>query len=204
VFDGLRAIWRGLRNVQLAGYSYIWANVAFVALSLPIFTFPAALSALFRVSHVAHTEPSSADLSLFWDTFRTNLVKAMPWGLLNLLFAVVNFANLQSYANASEPIIVALRATWILAGFIWLAMILYTWPIYYEMRSPTIAGATRNALIMVFQNPVFTLVMLSAVLMLSFMSTILMAAWLLLTFGAIASLANAAVLDRLSIIRNST
>src|SRR5690606_40367795 len=63
-----------------------WANLAFVALSLPLITLPAAYSALQRVGHLAHTDPSEANLSAFWETFRANLIRALPWGLANALF----------------------------------------------------------------------------------------------------------------------
>ena len=68
--NGLRAVWRGLGNFRNLGYAYIWANLAFVALSLPLITLPAAYSALQRVGHLAHTDPSEANLSAFWETVR--------------------------------------------------------------------------------------------------------------------------------------
>ncbi len=201
MLDGLRATWRGLKNFQVAGYSYIWANLAFVALSLPLLTAPAALSALFRVGHVAHTQPSDADLGLFWETFRRNLLRALPWGALNAAFAAVNFYNLWAYADAEGLGIALLRGVWIIAAVIWLGMLLYTWPIYYEMETPTVSGAARNALVMVLQNPGFTLAVLAVVALLALASTVLVAAWALLTCGAIAAIANAAVLDRLERFR---
>ncbi len=195
--DGLRAARRGLSNFRLAGYSYIWTNLAFVALCLPVITAPAAYSALMRVGHLAHTSPSDADLAAFWETFRANLRRALPWGLGNALFALINFNNLIAYAPLDTPLVLALEAVWIVAGVIWLGMLLYTWPIYYEMEEPTVGGALRNALVMVLQNPLFTLTVLLVIALLAALSTLLVAAWLLLTWGAIAAIANAAVLDRL-------
>lgn len=202
--DGLRAMQRGLANFRHLGYAYIWTNLAFVALCLPIVTAPAAYSALMRIGHRAHTQPSEADLSVFWDTFRANLVRALPWGSANVLFAVINFNNLIAYAGIDTPWVMALEVVWILAAVIWLGMLLYTWPIYYEMAEPTLTGATRNALVMVLQNPFFTLVLLILILLLAAISTVLIASWLLLTWGAIAAIANAAVLDRLEHYRART
>lgn len=198
MWDGLRAAWRGLSNFRLAGYSYIWTNLAFVALCLPVITAPAAYSALMRVGHLAHTSPPDADLAAFWETFRANLRRALPWGLGNALFAVINFNNLIAYAPFSSPLVLALETLWIVAAVVWLGMLLYTWPIYYEMQQPTVRGAMRNALVMVLQNPLFTLALLVVIALLAAISTLLVAAWLLLTWGAISAIANAAVLDRLA------
>lgn len=198
MWDGLRAAWRGLANFRLAGYAYIWTNLAFVALCLPVITAPAAYSALMRVGHLAHTSPPDADLAAFWETFRANLRRALPWGLGNALFAVINFNNLIAYAPFSSPLVLALETVWIVAAVVWLGMLLYTWPIYYEMQQPTVRGAMRNALVMVLQNPLFTLALLIVIALLAAVSTLLVAAWLLLTWGAISAIANAAVLDRLA------
>ena len=201
MWNGLRAVWRGLGNFRNLGYAYIWANLAFVALSLPLITLPAAFSALQRVGHLAYTDPSEANLSAFWETFRANLIRALPWGLANVLFAVINFSNLIAYANVDSPFTIALNVLWLAAAIAWMGMLLYTWPIYYEMEQPTIWGAARNALVMVLRNPLYTVTLLVVIAVLAVISTLLVAFWLLLTFGAIAAIANAAVQDRLELVR---
>ena len=203
MIDGLRVIWRGLNSVRIQGYSYIWANLAFFFLCLPLVTLPAAMSALFRVGYVAHTEPHESDLSLFWDTFRENLWRALPWGLAHAAFAIVNFTNLFSYADTPGPLAGGLRLVWLASGMVWAGIVLYTWPIYYAMQQPSLIQATRNAFIMVVRNPFFTVVILAGLLLLAAISTILVAAWVLLTWGAVSAIANAAVIDRLSVFRNS-
>jgi uncharacterized membrane protein YesL len=180
---------------------YIWTNLAFVALSLPVITSPAAWSALCRVGYLAHTDPSEADLAAFWDAFRANLLRALPWGIAHLVFALINFNNLIAYSRIDSPVVVALEVIWVIASIVWLGILLYTWPIYYEMARPTLIGATRNALVMVLQNPLFTLTLLAVIALLSVLSTILVASWLLLTWGAISAIANAAVQNRLELYR---
>jgi uncharacterized membrane protein YesL len=204
MISACKVIGRGLRSVQNAGYAYIWANLACVVLSLPLVTAPAAFSALFRVSYLAQNQPGEADLAAFWDAFRANLVRTLPWGLLNVLFAIINFSNLVAYQAATTPQGMLLRSVWLLAGFIWLGMLLYTWPIYYAMDRPSIFGAARNAALMVLANPLFTLILVLAIGLLALVSTLLVAAWLLLTWGAIAALATAAVQDRLAAYRSVT
>jgi len=199
--DGLRAAWRGISNLLHNGYPYIWSNLAFVALSLPIVTAPAAFSALFRIGHLAHTQPSDADLAAFWETFRANLLRALPWGIFNVLFVIVNVNNLLAYSSMSGTGIAVLRVIWTIASVVWFGLLLYTWPIYYEMETPSVSGAMRNALVMVILNPVFTITLILVIVLLAVISTVLVAAWILLTWGAIAAIANAAVLDRLERFR---
>jgi uncharacterized membrane protein YesL len=202
MLDGLRVTGRGLGNFRHRGYSYIWTNLAFVALSLPVITAPAAYSALMRIGHLAHTAPDEADLAAFWEAFKTNLLRALGWGFANTIFALINFNNLIAYAGIDTPLVAALETIWIIATVIWLGMLLYTWPIYYEMAEPTVYGAMRNALVMVLQNPLFTLAILVILVVLAVFSTVLIASWLLLTFGIFSAVANAAVLDRLARYRS--
>ena len=195
--DGLRAVRRGLGNFRNLGYSYIWTNLAFVVLSLPVITAPAAYSALMRVGYLAHTDPTQADLASFWAAFRANFRRALPWGMANAVFTVINFNNLFAYAPINTPLVIVLETLWVFATLVWLGMLLYTWPIYYEMSEPTVWGAAHNALVMVLKNPLFTVTLLIILLALAAISTVLIACWLLLTWGAIAAIANAAVIDRL-------
>lgn len=197
MWDGMRAAFRGLGNFRNLGYAYVWTNLAFVALSLPVITAPAAYSALMRVGHLAHTDPTEADLAAFWEAFRGNFRRSLPWGAANVLFAVINFNNLIAFASIDTPLVMLLEGLWFVAALAWLGMLLYTWPIYYEMSQPAMLGAARNALVMVLQNPLFTTTLLIVIALLAAVSTVLVACWLLLTWGAIAAIANAAVRDRL-------
>lgn len=198
----MRAVLRGLGNVRDFGYTYVWTNLAFVALCLPVITAPAAYSALVRVSYLAYTDPSEADLAAFWQTFRANFRRSLFWGSANLAFALINFNNLIAYASIDTPVVMVLEVIWFIATLIWLGMLLYTWPIYYEMSEPTVMGAVRNALVMVLRNPVYTTTLLIMIIVLAAISTVLIACWLLLTWGAITAIANAAVIDRLECYRS--
>jgi uncharacterized membrane protein YesL len=196
-----KVLFAALNDVRLKGYTYIWANVAFMALSLPIVTAPAAYSALCRVALAARTQPWDADLDLFWQTFRANVWRAMPWGAAHALFAYINFTNLATYTNADDPLTFLLRAGWWGATLVWAGVLLYTWFIYYEMAQPTLWGATRNALVMVLLNPFFTLLLLFAIIILAVVSISLPALLLLLTWGVVAAIGSVAVIDRIQRVR---
>ena len=199
---GLRAVLRALNDVRQQGYIYIWANLAFVALSLPLLTMPAAYAALCRVAHQTQTEPRSPEpLELFWETFKSLLWTALPWGMAMAGAAFMIVSNMFAYADVQGVPIQALRMTWLLGVMFWTAILLFTWPIYYEMAEPTVWGAARNAAVLVLRNPLFTLIVVAAALILVVVSTLAMIPWLLLSCGAVAAIGSAAVIDRLEAYR---
>lgn len=200
--NGTRAFLRGLNDVRRQGYIYIWANLAFVACSLPLVTIPAAYAALCKVAHHAQTEPYGADLDLFWETFRRHLWSALPWGLVMTAGLFVIVTNMTAYAGVPGVPMQALRVTWLAALAAWAGLLLFTWPMYYEMAEPTVWGATRNAFVLMLRHPAFTLILILFVVVLSVVSTLTIVAWALLSCAAVAAVGTAAVLDRLAAYRN--
>ena len=199
---GLRAALRGLNDVRQQGYIYIWANLAFVALSLPLLTLPAAYAALCKVAHQTQTELRSPEpLELFWETFKSLLWAALPWGLAMAGAAFMIVSNMFAYADVQGVPIQALRMSWLLGMTFWTALFLFTWPMYYEMDEPTVWGATRNAAVLVLRNPLFMVAVVVIVLIVAVVSTLAMIAWLLLSFGAVAAIGSAAVIDRVAVYR---
>jgi uncharacterized membrane protein YesL len=199
----LRAIFKALNEVRLNGYTYIWANVAFVVLCLPVVTAPAAYSALCHVTRAARITPWDADLSLFWEAFKANLWRAMPWGLAHALFIVVNISNLSAYAGRPEPIWVMIRVIWWAATLVWWGVFQYTWFLYEEMETPDLWGATRNALVMVLLNPIFTLTIFAAQMIIFVLSIMMPPAFVLLTFGITVAISSAAVQNRMADYRRT-
>lgn len=196
--DGLRVFWHGLRNVNRNGYAYLWSNVVFVIFLFPVVTAPAAYAALCRVAYTAETEPHEADLSMFWETFKQHLFKAFPWGVAGVFILVVNITNILAYWEAPGVTGIILQFVWLMSLYFVVGVMLFTFPIYYEMVDPTIKGAVINAAKMVIANPVFTIVLILLLFVLGIISTILFAAWIILTWGIITAVANRAVQDRLA------
>lgn len=194
---GLLVGLRTLRHLNQKGHLYIWANLLALGLSLPILTAPAAWAGLVKMSRRAYTQPT-ASIEDFWEGFRENLRRGIPLALLNILVIGINLFNLLSYAAAPPTLpTLALRWVWIFVLACWFLVQLYLWPLYYEMKTPTILGAMRNAAIMVALNPLFSLGILMIALIVSAFSTLLVAAWALLTLGFLAALGTGAVYDRL-------
>lgn len=189
-----RAIGRGIKEVWYKGYTYIWANLAFIATSLFIVTIPAAWSALCKVCHEAQTSPSNADIDLFWQTLKTNFWRSLPWGLAHLIFGVMNITNLLTYTDSADPATIILRGMWWGLGFVWIAVFITTWTFFYEMKAPTLLGATRNALIFVLQNPLQLLIILVIISVIGVISTVLVGLWFVLTIALIVAIYTSAVL----------
>lgn len=193
---GLRAVKHGLSHLNRRGYIYVWANVLWAALTLPVITAPAAWAGLVRLSFVAHRQPS-VGLDDFWAGFRQNLGRSLPISLANLLIVGITFSNLVSYTGETGAGIVVLRGIWILSLALWLAAQYFAWCFFYAMRRPTFLGALRNAAVMLLQNPLFCASVLVCAAVTAVLSTVLPAAWFLITGGALAAIANSAVQDRL-------
>lgn len=203
MLDGLRVCLKGLNSVRHQGYVYIWANLLFLAFSVPLVTLPAAYSALFRVAYNAQTRSYEADLDVFWSTFRENLWRFLPWGVLNVVFVVLFVSNWLAYAGDQSLWVQGLRAVWWFTGLIWGALMIYTFPIYYEMEQPNMTQALLNALLMALKNPIFTVTILAILIIIAVISTLLIAFWAVLTWSAFAAIGTAAVRDRLARYRSS-
>ena len=193
---GLLAGWRGMRHLEQRGYIYIWGNLWWFVLSLPIVTAPAAWAGLMHLSYVAHRSPG-VNMDAFWEGFRANLRRGLVLGVLNVVVVGVNVVNLWGASGQSGLGYDALRAVWLLVLALWFTLQLYLWPVFYTMEQPTLWGALRNAGVMILLNPLFTLGLWLGVLLVLAFSTIFFIAWALLTAGALAAVANTAVLDRL-------
>lgn len=196
MFAGLRAWWRGLRHLNHRGYIYIWANVLCLLLMLPLVTAPAAWAGMIRMSRAAYLSPA-ADVHEFWAGFRENLRRGLLLGVVNILVVIVTWVNLTAYRTETGLFFNVARITWTLALLLWITMQLYLWPIFYEMETPSLRGAMRNALVMIVLNPLFTLGFMIGVALIVAFSSVFVVAWGLLTFGAIAAVSTAAVFDRL-------
>ncbi len=193
---GFRAAWRGLRHFNHRGYIYVWGNILWVVLSLPVITAPAAWAALVKMSFLTQTTPSGS-VGDMWEAFRAYLRQGVIMGVVNIILVGVTVYNLAAYWNDNDTVFVVLRGLWFLILAVWLMVQFYMWPLYFAMKQPSLGGALRNAVVMVLLNPGFTLTVWIVVVLLVIVSTGFFVPLLLLTGGALACIATAAVLDRL-------
>jgi len=197
VIDALKVCWHTLRHLNQHGYLYIWANVLWFLLTLPILTAPAAFAGLCALSRQAHLAPG-VSLDDFWRGFRMNLRRGLVMGLVNVVVVVINLSNLSSYRNVSDPSANILRGTWIISLVVWFIIQFYMWPLMYELKQPGLWGAMRNAAVMLLMNPLYSVILIVAGMLVAGVSTFLFLMWVLLTGSVLAALATRAVLERLA------
>ena len=195
--SALAAWWGAARHLNHRGYIYIWANLVWIALTLPVVTAPAAWAGLTRLSYVAYRQPT-ATLDDFWEGFRANLRRGAGVALVTVVIVVANVSNLLSYTDAAGPYVGALRLVWLAALAFWFMLQFFAWPLLNVMARPSIVGAYRNAAVMMALNPLFTLVCLLLALLLLVVSSVLPVAWVLLTGSALAVAATSCVANRLA------
>ncbi len=200
MLPALRVLKRGIVQFEHYGWLYVVANLLAVLLSLPILTLPAAFAALSRLSHSAQTT-QTATFSDFWDGFRAHFGRGIVLGIANIAVLGILWSNFSSYSAQTGPLFTLLRIVWIIILVVWLGIQLYVWPILEEMERPNLRGAIRNAAVMMLQNPMFTLTLLIAVAIITLVSAALIIPLVLVTGSMIACIANAAVIDRLEIVR---
>lgn len=196
MLEGLRAVWRGLKHFNQRGYIYVWANVLWFALTVPLVTAPAAFAGLARLSYVAHREPTTR-LDEFWAGFRAHLRGSLLLGVLNIALVVMAATNFSAYAGAEGLGMAVLRSIWLVTLVLWFTAQLFGWCFICAMRQPTIPGALRNAAVMMLRSPGFTLGTLLGIALILVLSTLLTAAWFLITGSMLAAVANSVVQDRL-------
>jgi len=193
---GFKVVWRAVKRLNHQSHLYVWGNVLWLLLSLPIVTSTAAWMALVRLGYAIPRQPG-VTMDEFWQTFRQLWLKGIPLALFNVVFVFVNVSNLLAYWNDPSLLAVMLRVSWVIVVLLWFALQLYAYPLYFALDNPAFIPAFRNAAVMLLQNPGFTLVIVITAVLVALLGTILPPVLVLLAGGAIAVLANAAVQDRL-------
>lgn len=188
--------WRAIKHFNLRGYLYVWANLAFVVLSLPLVTMPAAWAALVRLSHLSQTQ-HQADLHDFWDAFKANLRRGFILAAISAVVLIINITNLYQYRYETGAFIWLMRSVWMGTLIVWFSLQFYVWTLFYEMREPTLWGALRNAMIMLLQHPFSTLANCIGIVLIALISSIMPVAWLLLPFSFFAVLSTTTTLHHL-------
>jgi len=165
-------------------------------MSLPIITAPAAWAGLVYLSRQAYLN-HTVTMADFWTGFRMNLRRGVLMAVLNIVVIGINIFNIGSYASTTDFTLMMLRTICWLTLIFWLVLQFYMWPMFYELKKPTLWEAHRNAFVMILLNPLFTIVLLVIVGVLVVVSTYLFPAWVVLTGSVLAALSTGVVMDRL-------
>ncbi len=198
----LRVVGRGIVQFERYAALYVLANLLTVAVCLPIFTIPAAFAGLSHLSYTAQTTGTTT-IGEFWTGFRAAFRRSLIVGLFNVVILGILAANFWTYREQTDLMTGVLRIIWMIILIGWLMLQMYLWPLLDRMDPSTLAGGFRNAAVMVLINPFFSLTLLVIVWIVVVISSLLAVPWLLLTLSLIACIVNCAVLDRLSVARQT-
>jgi uncharacterized membrane protein YesL len=180
----LRLVWRRL-GLLLA------ANVLWIALSLPIVTWPAATAGLFYligrvVKEDLDIEPRYARLSDFWQGVRQYGWRGSRLALLDLLVLLIIGVALRFYSQSpTEPL------RWLvgpigLIGLAWAGAQLYLYPLLIQRPERPIWELAREAFLIAISYWVYTLSLLVTATALAIGAALLAGPILLIFFSLLA------------------
>ncbi len=196
MITGMRVGWRGTRHFFGQSWAYIWANVLWIALTVPIVTAPIAWAALCHFSHHSLRQPTTS-FSPFWRGFRLHWRGGLALGVVGLALMLITLVNLLGFSREGGVEAAALRVIWLLVVIGWFGIQLYAFPLLPAMKEPALQGGYRNAGVMFLRHPWFTLGLWLFCAPIIIVSFVLPAAWLLVTGGLLAAIGSVAVQDRL-------
>lgn len=167
------------------------ANVLWIVTSLPLVTLPAATGALFYLAHRVVLEerqrdPHYARRGDFWVGFRRYAWRSTALWLLQLLSLAVILVAVRFYVFGpvaqlrwlAGPVIL------ILAG--WLGVQLYTFPLLILFPQEPLLALIRRAFLYFLAYPLYTLLLVAWLLILTFVCVILAGPVLLVLFSLLA------------------
>lgn len=188
-------------RAALADWWYSWATLAAINVLwlLACITVVLAPPATFALFHTTYELVMGRGIAVgdFVRGIRLHFVRSWLWGLLNVLVAVLFYANLRFYgsidADWTSPLLVlslALAAVWMMVQLYALAYLMF-------LQQPSLRIALRNGLYTLLASPVYSLVIGAAFALLIYLCVNVVIVTL---FGGpvlIAVLGNHAVRERL-------
>jgi uncharacterized membrane protein YesL len=191
VSTAARLFWRRIGLLVLA-------NLLWLALSLPIITWPAATAGLFTlVRRVVAEEldgaPYEARIGDFWEGFKAHGVRGSLLTLLDLAGLSVIVVALNFYGrNAAEPLRWLIGPI-VLVALVWLSAQLYVFPLLLQRLAYRPWEIMREALLIALAYPLSTLSLLLTSLIVAVAAVVLAGPVLFVFFSAMAMLQTVAL-----------
>lgn len=165
----LKALQRSLSDVYNWLVPLFVINVLWFVLSLTVIGFPGATAGLFEVARQVEKGYSPA-ISEYLQAVRRWLVRAWAWGAALLATVGIAVVGVPFYAGQQGLLWTVLLFLSVAIVFVLVAALFYFWPYMLIMETPRVYYAFRNALYTVLAAPLYALlyVGLSIVLLVSF------------------------------------
>ena len=188
--SGPNLIWNTLVEAYYNMAELVVLNLLWLLLTFPLVTAPAALGGLYYATNqMANHQPFN--WRMFFTGFKQCFWLSLKWALVNILVYAVLWANYRFYEQLEGGWTVWMQAASLSAGFMWLLLQIYTYPVLMEQKDRRLRVALRNSLVLYLKRPGPSLTLALTLLALAFLSTWLkMAPWVILSASLMAYLAN--------------
>jgi uncharacterized membrane protein YesL len=146
---------------------FIFFNLLWLALQVPIVTGPPATAAMYVIARqLAGGELIGPRNGL--DALRRMFAPAWVWGAINLLIVGVLVGNFWLYQSATGWLWVGLRLVWGVVALGWFAVNLFYWPFWLAQDQHSPQLTYRNSFLFLAKRPglALTLMLISALLIL--------------------------------------
>ena len=147
----LDAWWREL--IPLTLLNAVWLGLQFLII-------PAApATAAFYVVAGSVSAGDDASWREFWQGFRRYFWKAISWGLLQVAIYFIGAFNFIYYNDETGPLWGTVKLVWGAFLVVWSVLQVLFWPLLLEAEDQSLRNTLRNALVMLWLNPLFVLAM---------------------------------------------
>jgi uncharacterized membrane protein YesL len=205
----LRTLWRALVSIYEETLTLVGANLAWVALNVPVVLVLAAIGlpilgsgeeggqwllaviawlllllptpasiGLGGLAQVA-AGPDVPRLRLFWATLRGQWRLGLKCMVLSVGVAAALLGNVYFYAVVSTGWLRFAAVLWLYGALFWLAMHVYLVPLLVHISEPRLIDLYRRAALIALGHPLYTLLMLVAVLIVGLVCIVFLPAYLL-------------------------
>lgn len=194
-----RIVWQSIRNeyeelMVFVPLSMVWWLCALVVILLP----PATVGLVYLANEIAHERRIGWRMALegarlfFWRSWLVFLVSLVGTAVLtiNVLF-YLNLDNILRYVTI----------LWIYVLLIWLTAQVYVFPLLVVMEEPRVLVIYRNALLLALSQPLFTVLLLIIMVVLTVFSALIPIFLILITPGLWALASTLGLAHLLDIVR---
>lgn len=193
-----RIVWQALKDLYEEMFMLALMNIVTALLVVPVVTFPPALAGLWNAANLV-VQGKSVAWSDYFGAFRRYFWKAWGLALLNILVILIMVVNVWFYAPENAPFRISanlsllIRTFWVSLTVLWVIMQMYPLAMLLEQHDQRLRIALRNAAVLMFANPGFSFVLVVLLVIISILSVLIPALWILVTFAVIAVVCNRAV-----------
>jgi len=149
---------------------------------MPLVTIPAgpATAALANVARRAAHE-QHVDRSYFWEGLRTYWRRALALSAISMALLSLLLLNVLFYLAQPNALLRATVVLWLYLVVAWLSAQIYLYPVLIGLEQPTVLNTLRTSIMLVFANPLFSIVLVVLAIALTALSVgltiLLLLAW---------------------------